>query len=572
MKSRIFKNMEWMILISALLLSIVGFVALYSATQSSGFDELKKQVMWFGVSIVIMLVIMLVDYDVWAKLSPVFYGISIILLIAVLFTKARNGASSWFKIGAFTLQPGELAKVAVILFTSSTIVKVQERGKFEINVFWKLCVTLLTVIFPVFLIILQPDYGTAAAYLVSLVLMLYVSGIDKKYIIVASILVVIALPLAYFFVLPNHAKTRIDIFLNPESDPKGAGYNVLQSKIAIGSGELTGMGLLNGNQTQLGYLSPKTTDFIYSVVGEEMGFIISAAVILKFRKGWDSEHIVATEIAKIAQQAGISAITIHGRTRAEYYSGKADLEIIKKVKEAVKIPVIGNGDVVDEESAKEMFEKTGVDGIMIGRASMGNPWIFKKIKYYLETGEKLPKITYDEKLKIIKEHLNLLSGECAQGDYPVECVETMVKIANRVEPEINYWKRFDENKDIELLNYEEKVAYSACVSAKVMNADAIVCYTNSGKTAKRLAGLGAGCPILAITDNKRTFRQLALVWNVTPILVEKGENIEKTIEAGIEKLKNKEILENGDTVVITGGSQMLPDASESKTIGGVLKI
>lgn len=104
----------------------------------------------------------------------------------------------------------------------------------------------------------------------------------QKYIIVALILVVVALPLAYFFVLPNHAKTRIDIFLNPESDPKGAGYNVLQSKIAIGSGELTGMGLLNGNQTQLGYLSPKTTDFIYSVVGEEMGFIISAAVILVY--------------------------------------------------------------------------------------------------------------------------------------------------------------------------------------------------------------------------------------------------------------------------------------------------
>ena len=166
----------------------------------------------------------------------------------------------------------------------------------------------------------------------------------------------------------------------------------------------------------------------------------------------------------------------------------------------------------------------------------------------------------------------MLSGECAQGDYPVECVQTMVKIANRVEPEINYWKRFDENKNIELLSYEEKVAYSACVSAKVMDADAIVCYTNTGKTAKRLAGLGAGCPILAVTDNKRTFRQLALAWNVTPILVEKGENIEKTIEAGIEKLKNKEILESGDTIVITGGSQMLPDASESKTIGGVLKI
>ena len=211
-----------------------------------------------------------------------FIGLSIILLVAVLFTRARNGASSWFKIGSFTLQPGELAKVAVILFTASTITKIQEKGKAKINVFWKLCVTLFTVLFPVFLIIMQPDYGTATAYMVSLVLMLYVSGIDKKYIITAIIIVLIALPLAYFFVLPAHAKTRIDIFLNPESDPKGAGYNVLQSKIAIGSGELTGMGLLNGNQTQLGYLSPKTTDFIYSVIGEEMGFIVSAIVILAY--------------------------------------------------------------------------------------------------------------------------------------------------------------------------------------------------------------------------------------------------------------------------------------------------
>ncbi len=166
----------------------------------------------------------------------------------------------------------------------------------------------------------------------------------------------------------------------------------------------------------------------------------------------------------------------------------------------------------------------------------------------------------------------MLSGECAQGDYPVECVQTMVKIANRVEPEINYWKRFDQKTNIELNSYEEKVAYSACVSAKVMNADAIICYTNSGNTARRLSGLGAGCPILAITDNKRTFRQLALAWNVNPIYVDSCENIDKTIEAGITKLQNKGILESGDTVVITGGSQMLPDNVSSKTIGGVVKI
>ena len=134
-------------------------------------------------------------------------------------------------------------------------------------------------------------------------------------------------------------------------------------------------------------------------------------VTVKIRKGWDNDHIVATEIAKIAEEAGVFLITVHGRTRSEYYSGKADLEIIKKVKEAVNIPVIGNGDVVDEETAYEMFEKTGVDGIMIGRGSFGNPWIFKNIKYYLETGNKLPKPTNEEKLDVIKRHIELAVKE-----------------------------------------------------------------------------------------------------------------------------------------------------------------
>ncbi len=130
-------------------------------------------------------------------------------------------------------------------------------------------------------------------------------------------------------------------------------------------------------------------------------------VTLKIRKGWDCEHIVAVEFAKMAEQAGVSAITIHGRTRSEMYSGKVDLDIIKKVKENVKIPVIGNGDIVDEETALKMFEYTGVDGIMIGRGTFGNPWIFERIKYFLETGEKLPEITKQEKLRVIKEQIKL---------------------------------------------------------------------------------------------------------------------------------------------------------------------
>ena len=282
MKNKIFKNMEWWILISAVLLSIVGFVALYSASQQLELTYFKRQIIWFSISIVIMIITMLIDYEFLAKISPVFYVIGLISLIAVLFTRTINGANSWFNIGFFSFQPAELAKISVILFLSSVMVKIQERDKQEINVFWKLLIVLAVVAVPVGLIVLQPDYGTAAAYLVATVLILFVSGVDKKYIIIALLVVITAAPLVYNFVLPEHAKKRIDVFLHPESDPKGSGYNVLQSKIAIGAGELTGMGILNGNQTQMGYLSPKTTDFIYSVIGEEMGFVISGAVVLVY--------------------------------------------------------------------------------------------------------------------------------------------------------------------------------------------------------------------------------------------------------------------------------------------------
>ena len=134
-------------------------------------------------------------------------------------------------------------------------------------------------------------------------------------------------------------------------------------------------------------------------------------VTLKCRKGWDLNNIVAVELAKIAQAAGVSAITVHGRTRSEFYTGNADLEIIKEVKENVDIPVIGNGDITDEELALKMFEYTGVDGIMIGRGSLGNPWIFERIKYFLETGKKLSEPSNDEKIRIIKRHINLAVEE-----------------------------------------------------------------------------------------------------------------------------------------------------------------
>lgn len=280
MNKKNLKNIEWWILIAALILCVVGCVALYSATQSDDYEDFKKQLIWIAISLVIMIVVTFIDYEILIKLSPIFYGVSIILLIAVLFTKSINGASSWFNIGGFSLQPSEVAKVAVILFLTYVICKIQIRGKEEINRITKLAIIFATIALPVLLIILQPDYGTAMAYIVAFAMMLFTAGIDKKYLIIAAVIVVISVPIAYRFVLPEHVKTRIDVFLNPETDPKGSGYNIIQSKLAIGAGELTGMGLLNGNQTQLGYLSPKTTDFIFSLIGEEMGFIVAGIVVV----------------------------------------------------------------------------------------------------------------------------------------------------------------------------------------------------------------------------------------------------------------------------------------------------
>ena len=133
-------------------------------------------------------------------------------------------------------------------------------------------------------------------------------------------------------------------------------------------------------------------------------------VTVKIRKGWDNNNIVAVEVAKILENAGISAITVHGRTRAEYYSGKADWNIIRKVKESVKIPVIGNGDITSKEEAIKVFEQTNVDGIMIGRASIGNPWIFEEIVNYLE-GKEQRNVTKEEKLETIIKHIELAIEE-----------------------------------------------------------------------------------------------------------------------------------------------------------------
>ena len=131
---------------------------------------------------------------------------------------------------------------------------------------------------------------------------------------------------------------------------------------------------------------------------------VKKPVTVKFRKGFNDTCINAVEIAKIAESAGVAAVAVHGRTREQYYSGKADWNIIREVKKAVKIPVIGNGDVFTPQDAKRLVEETGCDGIMVARGAKGNPWIFKQITHYLETGELLPRPSVEELKAMILRH------------------------------------------------------------------------------------------------------------------------------------------------------------------------
>lgn len=157
---------------------------------------------------------------------------------------------------------------------------------------------------------------------------------------------------------------------------------------------------MNGGGASL-MKSPKLAGEIVKAVSEA----VPVPVTVKIRKGWDDESVTAVELAQIAQQNGASAITVHGRTRMQMYSGKVDYDIIAKVKKAVSIPVIGNGDITDEQSATIMFEKTNCDAIMIGRGALGNPWIFRKINAYLSECRVLPEVGINEKMVVMLKHI-----------------------------------------------------------------------------------------------------------------------------------------------------------------------
>ena len=182
MNKQFFKNLEWKVLICSLLLLAIGLFALYSATINKGLVDFTKQVRWFVVSIPFLLFFTLVDYNKILKYSGFFYLIFLGLLVGVLFTKPISGATSWYNLGEFSFQPSEIGKIFILMFIVATIVRLQYKGKDEINKLHKLIISLIVAAIPIVLIIRQPDYGTALAYIFAFIAILYVGGLRKRYI------------------------------------------------------------------------------------------------------------------------------------------------------------------------------------------------------------------------------------------------------------------------------------------------------------------------------------------------------------------------------------------------------
>ncbi len=286
MLKNLLKNTDYIVLICVFILVVIGVVAIFSAGFATEVnkDEYIKQIIWFGASFLLMIIVWRIDYNIFDIAGYIMYIVSAGLLVAVLFMPPIMGARSWFNLGGMLYQPSELMKIAYII-CSAKFISIYKNSLSKNSKGMKVfSLSLLVIIFliPFVLIMLQPDFGTAIVFVVIACFLLFKFGIKYRYVLLGILLIAILVPLLYMFVLNPIQKQRIDVFLNPELDPLGSGYNAIQSKIAVGSGMIFGTGILKGAQTQYGYLPIKSTDFIFSVISEEMGFIMSVLIIIVY--------------------------------------------------------------------------------------------------------------------------------------------------------------------------------------------------------------------------------------------------------------------------------------------------
>lgn len=268
---RLVVNFDWVLLLTVLLLAAIGIVNLYSATASwqAATPIYMKQLMWLGGGVMILIIICLFDYRHLEHYAVASYIVSVAMLIYVLtMGKATMGATRWINLGFFNLQPSEVIKVATILILARIFSATVEPCGYVLKDLWR---PALLMLIPAVLILKQPDLGTTIMVLAIAGTMLLFAGLQRGTIIFLT-LVSLLIAVAGWFGLHDYQRARIMTFLNPEADPLGSGYHIIQSKIAVGSGGFWGKGFLHGTQSQLSFLPERHTDFAFSVFAEEWGF------------------------------------------------------------------------------------------------------------------------------------------------------------------------------------------------------------------------------------------------------------------------------------------------------------
>ncbi len=266
-----FEGTDWVLILSVLTLVAFGLAAIYSIDVGTGgsLSETKTQLVALALGGVAMVFISHVPKSAWRSYSLLAYGIGVLILIYVLvFGVQIRGTRGWIFLGSVSFQPVEFMKIALVLFMAYLI----ERSGRAFASFTFFSKTALYALVPIALVLLQPDLGSAIVLFVVWFGLLLIVGINRKYVLLMTVLLALVAVLAWFFVLAPYQKDRIFTFVDPGRDPLGAGYNVQQSIIAVGSGRVFGRGLGSGSQTQLRFLPEGQTDFIFSVIAEELGF------------------------------------------------------------------------------------------------------------------------------------------------------------------------------------------------------------------------------------------------------------------------------------------------------------
>ena len=270
-------SLDFKLIFLILLLGVISFFAMYSTERGNFSYYTQSHIYRFSIFFLIFITFSFLKINFWHKSAYLFYFIVLILLVGVdFFGIVASGSRRWINLFFFNLQPSELMKIALIVFLAKYYSRV---STYDVSSIKFMILPMFAIFIPVAMIITQPDLGTAMLIAATGLAVMWLAGFKMKYFIFSFVILACLTPIAISFLKP-YQKLRILTFLNPERDPLGAGYQIIQSKIAVGSGGILGKGFLNGSQSYLDYLPEKHTDFIFTLFSEEFGFIGSVALLL----------------------------------------------------------------------------------------------------------------------------------------------------------------------------------------------------------------------------------------------------------------------------------------------------